>query len=188
MLRLALSLAITIVIATAIAIALAREIRRQRAHFANRDIPEDEFFDLSRYDSDTNIPILATVLAIATALALATVIGTNSRRANRDVLYSTTALTTATDFDSRRANCDLFNYEYDLFEYEDNNNDNEFLDLSRAASDYDSDYNSDYDPLRLPIRTADLGPSQLQGQESLLTVVGNLREELGNGRIRSKYI
>lgn len=163
--RLALSLATTIAIATAIAIALAREIRRQRAYFANRDIPEDEFFDLSRYDSDINIPILATVLAIAIvtalalALALATAIGTNSRRANRDVLYSTIALIIATDFDSRRANRDLFNYEYDLFEYEDNNYDNEFLDLSRAASDYDSDYNSDYDPLRLSIRTADLGPS-----------------------------
>lgn len=166
--RLALSLATTTAIATAIAIALAREIRRQRAYFANRDIPEDEFFDLSRYDSDTNIPILATVLATAIALALAlalatAIVGTNSRRANRDVLHSATALTTATDFDSRRANRDLFNYEHDLFEHEDNNNDNEFLDLSRAdsdnASDYDSDYNSDYDPLRLPIRTADSGPS-----------------------------
>lgn len=81
------------------------------------------------------------------------IVGNNSRRANRDVLYSTIALITATDF-NRRANRNLFNYEYNLFEHKDFVNNNEFLDLGRA----DSDYKSDHYPLRLTIRIADLGP------------------------------
>lgn len=98
-LRLALSLATTTATAIAIAIALAREIRRQRAYYANRDISEDEFFDLSRYDSNLDIPISATVIALATALVTALVIALarviandNIQRSNRNIpntnLYS----------------------------------------------------------------------------------------------------
>lgn len=101
--------------------------------------------------------------------ALATAVAT--------AVAATLVLVLARGINSRRANRDLFDYDYDLFEHKDEvfyNDD--FFDISRAASDIDSKPTL----LRLPLYTA----SQLRGRESLLVVVGNA-EELGNRRIRS---
>lgn len=130
---------------------------------AELEVAINQHYDKPETNS-TNNTYSAT--AIAPALALA--------------LEATATATATTGINSRRANRDLFDYEHDLFEH--NNEffeDDDFFDISRAASDSDSK-----PTLRLPIYIAELGPSQLRGRESLLVVVGNI-EELGNSRIRS---
>lgn len=89
-LALALLLITTTAIAIRIAIALAQEVRKRRAQDTNRNISDNDFFDLSRCNSDSAILALVTALVTTLVIALS---NTNRNIPDNDInsdLYSDT--------------------------------------------------------------------------------------------------